>query len=124
VDSVLNPSRAYIGSSHDIVRRRHQHLNGSGATAAAGLTVSLPLLTTKVVGCMKTRELLETLANMRLMGIANVKGAQFLSDSLQDYRSAFKAIVHQYDLCAKCGGEGHYISACTKADFIRWTEPF
>ena len=59
-------------------------------------------------------ELEETLENMYLYGINNVRGSMFTKFTLsrEDKIKAAQLYCEMYDLCRKCGSDKHYIYNC------------
>jgi hypothetical protein len=110
------PHQVYVGYSDDIERRLEQH-------ASAGFKHRLPLLSTERRG--RGREVLETLCNMKALGITNVRGAHHLRFRyLNEKRAAFREICQEFRLCFHCGQTGHVAPNCDRPAFSAWDSGF
>ncbi len=81
-----------------------------------------PTLTLRQGLDLESWERNETLFRMKIHGVDNVRGWMFTSSVLSDddKDSAFRQICEKFDLCRKCGREGHFADSCyatTRADF-------
>jgi hypothetical protein len=110
-DSLNDDAREYVGHASDPTWRTRNHASCTGNTeAAAGFQYRRPLLTMVHETTGKKREKEETLRRMHVRGYGKVRGAQFVGAPGTSLRAAFEANCHEYDLCYKCGREGHYTS--------------
>ena len=110
----LSRDKYYIGKSNNIEKRifYHKQDNGSLWTKKYSVIERLSLLTDKTNS--KFWELEETLENMYLYGIDNVRGSMFSRIKLTNDEKikAAKLYCEMYDLCLNCGSKDHYISNC------------
>ena len=116
----------YIGKSNNIKRRIwcHENDNGSYWTKKYPPLSREPLLTNETNS--KFWELEETLENMKLHGINNVRGSMFTKMTLtrEDKIKAAQLYCEMYDLCRKCGSDAHFITNCSQIHMEPWVEKF
>ena len=123
----LSENKYYIGKSTDIDRRIwcHENDNGSYWTKKYHFLNREPLLTDNNNNS-KFWELEETLENICLYGINNVRGSMFTKMSLlrEDKIKAAQLYCEMYDLCRKCGSDSHFITHCNQKHMEPWVEQF
>tara|TARA_B110000027_G_C15930518_1_gene216713 strand:- start:72 stop:605 length:534 start_codon:yes stop_codon:yes gene_type:complete len=122
----LSDNKYYIGKSHEIERRIwcHLHDNGSAWTKKYNVIERLPLLT--YCKDSKLWELEETLENINLFGIDNVRGSMFsrIILSNEEKINAGQLYCEMYDLCIKCGSNKHYVKDCVSDCEKSWVDKF
>jgi predicted GIY-YIG superfamily endonuclease len=104
----------YVGKSENIVKRLKQHSDGVGAVCARGDVCRVPTMTIPISNDFEAWERSETLARMRYYGISRVRGWMYTSEYLDESQRehAFQQICEKFDLCRKCGCEGHFAAEC------------
>ena len=116
----------YIGKSDNIERRIWCHKNDYGSywTKKYPPISREPLITND--NNSKFWELEETLENMRIHGINNVRGSMFTKMTLtrDDKIKAAQLYCEMYDLCRRCGSDKHYITKCDQDHMESWVEKF
>ena len=122
----LQNDKIYIGKSNNIERRIwcHKNDNGSYWTKKHIFLKRLPLLTE--YSDSKFGELEETLENMYLHGIDNVRGSMFSRIILtnDDKIKAARLYCEMYDLCLNCGSNEHFITKCKNKIVEPWVNIF
>lgn len=118
----LEQGRVYVGSSRDVRRRVEQHVSGKGSAYTRVYKptgVLLPRLG-NVGGDGDAAERDETLRYMMLRGIPYVRGWKFAQVVMgpAEYDEAEANIRELFNLCRRCGYQGHFITHC-KANFDR-----
>ena len=114
----------YVGSSDDTVKRIAAHKAGHGCLVTQGRKVErLPLLSRQLCRDKLLRETIETFENMITYGINHVRGAGYASPSI-DTLDAKRQIMHQFNLCKRCGRQGHFASSCSLPWFDGWEKGF
>ena len=120
----------YVGKSNDIDTRIEDHAEGEGASciASAGAVQEVKVLTTGQQDDLESWERNETLLRMKQHGIDRVRGWMFTSEKLTEAEKecAFRQICEKFDLCRRCGREGHFADVCyaaTRADFSGDSNP-
>jgi len=118
----LEQGRVYVGSSKDVKRRVEQHLAGTGSAYTRVYKptgVLLPRLG-NVGGEGDAAERDETLRYMMLRGIPYVRGWKFVQVVMppSDFDEAEANIRELFNLCRRCGYQGHFVTQC-KANFDR-----
>ncbi len=115
---MLERGKYYVGKTKNIDARVAAHLNGEGAawTRRHHLIRRIRRVT-REEGSPHSIELAETIHLMRQVGIENVRGSQFSEIVLSDNKlyCADLMIRDAFDLCNKCGGEGHMVGQCRDA---------
>ena len=116
----------YVGKSADIDSRIKQHRSGVGAMCLNGeeFQVMPRLLTSGSVSDLESWERNETLQRMRANGIDNVRGWMYTSSgplSDDERQDVFRQICEKFDLCRRCGREGHFAHSCFAKSFDKWT---
>jgi predicted GIY-YIG superfamily endonuclease len=119
----LDQGRVYGGSSKDVQRRLQQHVAGSGSAYTRVYRptgVLLPRLG-NVKGDGDAAERDETLRYMMMRGVAYVRGWKFsqVVMSPADFEEAEANIRELFNLCRRCGYQGHFITQC-RASYDRW----
>jgi len=112
----LEQGRIYVGSSKDVKKRVAQHMSGTGSAYARAYKptgVLLPRLG-NVGGNGDAAERDETLRYMMLKGITNVRGWKFsqVAMSQTELAEAEANIRELFDLCRRCGCQGHFMMQC------------
>jgi len=126
----LHYNKYYIGKSNNINKRIwcHENNNGSFWTKKYSVLHREPLLTNynNDKNDYKLWELEETLENMYLYGINNVRGSMFTKFSLSREDKIIAALLYceMYDLCRKCGSDKHYIHNCNQNHLEPWVDKF
>ena len=108
-------SKYYVGkaAAHKVATIA-AHVSGHSAIDGCRVHVQR-LLSTREVG--KDRWEAETLAQMVVHGITNVKGDPRRATK----ENAYQRLCEVYGLCFKCGGDGHWMHVCDKPAFCNWT---
>jgi len=122
----LNDNKYYVGQSDDIPRRiwSHENFNGSGWTKRHKFQKRIQNLTKPQSTFW---ELWETLEQMKDKGIENVRGSMFTNPNVipqQDKIMAAQLYCEIYNLCRKCGRQGHFITSCSYTDVDEWVHQF
>jgi hypothetical protein len=122
----LEGGRVYVGSSKNVQRRLSQHAAGSGSAYTRlyrPTGVQLPRLG-NVEGDGDAAERDETLRYMMLRGVPFVRGWKFVRVDMppEEYDEAEANIRELFNLCRKCGYEGHFCTYC-RATFDRLGRP-
>ena len=109
----LKGGKYYVGESNDVRHRvwSHVNLNGSAWTRKYPVISRISTITEK----MNTFwELNETLEQMKLRGIDNVRGSMF--SNIQLTKGQKKTVASLYcekeNLCRKCGSHTHFEKQC------------
>jgi len=122
----LSDNKYYIGKSQNIERRIWCHLNDNGSVWTKNYNVidRMSLLT----DCKDSKlwELEETLENMNLYGIDNVRGSNFsqLILSNEEKIKAAQLYCEMYDLCISCGSNNHFVKDCVNDCEEPWVKNF
>lgn len=100
----------YVGKATDVQKRVRDHFQGKGAalTRADPPIDLLPLLDGR------GDELRETLAQMAVHGLNSVRGYRWVHRNLRqgDRRAIIEDMIEQFNLCRRCGRQGHFASQC------------
>lgn len=109
----LAHGRVYVGKSNDIEERLRQHRSGAGAACAKHFLRRVPPMTPPTAD-LESWERAETLARMHAHGISKVRGWMYTSPEMDhvEREHAFKQVCEKFDLCRRCGGDGHFVAAC------------
>jgi predicted GIY-YIG superfamily endonuclease len=112
----LASGRVYVGKSGNVGRRVGRHMSGGGAAFTKAFPPTgnrLPRLG-NVSGAGDAAERDETLRYMFLRGIRNVRGWRYTCVEMSDemFEDAERNIRELFDLCRRCGGGGHFMTAC------------
>ena len=109
----LDDGRYYVGKSHCVAGRLRQHAEGAGAACAKGYRRRVPPLTPRADD-FEAWERAETLARMRRHGVGRVRGWMYtapeMSEAQRDH--AYQQVCERFDLCRRCGREGHFAADC------------
>lgn len=112
----LAGGRVYVGKSGNVGRRVGQHLSGGGSafTKAFPPTGNLLPRLGNVRGNGDAAERDETLRYMFMRGARNVRGWRYTCVELSDemLEDAERNIRELFDLCRRCGGGNHFMTAC------------
>tara|TARA_A100001015_G_scaffold290663_1_gene363965 strand:+ start:43 stop:579 length:537 start_codon:yes stop_codon:yes gene_type:complete len=123
---LLKDDKIYIGKSNNIENRINSHMNNDGSawTKKYNYVKRLPTITNKSDSLFW--ELEETLENIYLFGIDNVRGSMFCQITLSraDKIKAAQLYCEMYDLCKRCGSDNHYITSCTQNQVEPWVHKF
>jgi hypothetical protein len=121
----LANNKIYVGSSNDIKKRiwYHEQDNGSAWTKKYHFVKQLKPLTSSDSPFW---ELEETLENMHLYGIDNVRGSMFTKIYLnrKDKILAAQLYCEMYNLCRKCGSSQHFVTYCRSNKVEPWVHKF
>ena len=113
----LPGGRYYVGKSGDIPERLRQHASGEGSACAKGFIRRAPVITPRTAD-LESWERAETLARMRRHGNGRVRGwlytAPELGPAMREH--AFQQVCERFDLCRRCGEEGHFVTQCRNGD--------
>lgn len=111
----LENNKVYVGKSVDITRRLQEHSNHEGSvfTKRYKPLGVLPRLG-NVQGLGDAAERDETLKYMYMRGVENVRGWKYVNINLskQESDEAESNIREMFDLCRKCGLQGHFVAQC------------
>tara|TARA_B100000408_G_C10177044_1_gene173098 strand:+ start:37 stop:579 length:543 start_codon:yes stop_codon:yes gene_type:complete len=122
----LYDNKYYIGKSNNINKRiwRHSNDNGSAWTKKYNVIDRMSLLT----DCKDSKlwELEETLENMCIFGIENVRGSMFSKTILSNEEKikAAQLYCEMYDLCILCGSDKHFVKDCVNDCVKPWVDKF
>ena len=123
----LNGGGFYVGKSENVQARVQQHVAGAGSSrycvARGGVKRVLSTLTPAQEN-LAGWEQSETLAQMRLRGVDNVRGFEWTTQVLKptDYQTIRTLQLGTADLCRKCGGDGHFAAQCGKRRKQAWLQ--
>ena len=123
--ALQDPSgRIYVGKSNDRALRIQQHRDGQGTLFLSGALTEIPLSTTGSPNDLESWERNETLSQMYLKGIDNVRGWIFTSLTLPPIqkRQAYLQVCEKFDLCRKCGRHTHFAYECRAKSVAYWAE--
>lgn len=112
---MLEGGKYYVGKTKNIEARVLAHKSGEGAAwTKRHHPIRRIRRVTREEGSPHSIELAETIHLMRQVGIENVRGSQFSEVVLTDQKlyCANLMIRDAFDLCNKCGGEGHMVGQC------------
>lgn len=122
----LESNKYYVGQSNNINKRLWVHENGGGSSWTKKYSmVSREGTITKIQSYFW--ELSETLEQMAIHGIDNVRGSMFTNPnnlSRKDKIYAAQLFCEMKDLCRKCGKDNHYISSCNSKSKASWVSNF
>jgi hypothetical protein len=112
----LAGGRVYVGKSGNVGRRVGRHMSGGGSafTKAFPPTGNILPRLGNVSGAGDAAERDETLRYMFLRGIRNVRGWRYTCVEMSDemFEDAERNIRELFDLCRRCGGGNHFMTAC------------
>ena len=116
--------RIYIGKSNDKAARIRQHQNGQGTAFLSTPMAEIPLSTGGRLEDLESWERNETLNQMYLKGIDQVRGWMFASPTLSPIqkRQAYQQVCEKFDLCRKCGRHTHFAHECRAKSVAYWAE--
>lgn len=116
--------RIYVGKSNDRAARIRQHQAGQGTAFLSGPLTELPLSTLGSQHDLESWERNETLSQMHLKGIDQVRGWMFAAQTLPpiDRRQAYQQVCEKFDLCRKCGRHTHFANECRARSVALWAE--
>jgi hypothetical protein len=121
----LREGKYYVGESVDVRKRMwsHVNLNGAAWTRKYAMIERLPTISPKMTAFW---ELNETLEQMKLRGIDNVRGSMFSNIRLtQDQRQvAVSLYCEKENLCRKCGSHAHLEPRCEQISETSWMSDF
>ncbi len=122
----LAEGRVYVGRTSCLDRRMSQHLAGRGSSftqAYPPTGVLLPRLG-RVTGSAEAAERDETLRYMFLRGVGMVRGWKYtrVEMSAEEEQDAEANIRELFDLCRRCGLQGHFVGQC-RSGFDRFGRP-
>ena len=116
--------RIYIGKSNDKAARIRQHHNGQGTGFLSSPMAEIPLSTGGRLEDLESWERNETLNQMYLKGITQVRGWMFASPTLSPIQKhqAYQQVCEKFDLCRKCGRHTHFANECRAKSMAYWAE--
>ena len=122
----LDHGKYYVGESINIRQRIWAHKNGDGSgwTKNHGFIKQIKTITDPQTSFW---ELSETLEQMNLYGINNVRGSMFTNPySLSEGEKIMAAQLYceKYNLCRRCGDPGHFINRCQNDSVAPWVSNF
>lgn len=114
----------YVGKSVDRAKRIRQHRSGQGTSFLSGEINEIPLSTIGSIHDLESWERNETLSQMYLKGIDQVRGWMFSSPTLSPIqkRQAYQQVCEKFDLCRKCGRHTHFANECRARSLAFWAE--
>ena len=121
----LKGGKYYVGESNNVRHRvwSHVNLNGSAWTRKHPVVSRISTITGKMNAFW---ELNETLEQMKLRGIDNVRGSMF--SNIQLTKGQRKTVASLYcekeNLCRKCGSHAHFEDRCGQIQKASWMEDF
>ena len=121
----LTGGKYYVGESDDVRHRvwSHVNLNGSAWTRKHPVVSRISTITEKMNAFW---ELNETLEQMKLRGIDNVRGSMF--SNIQLTKGQRKTVASLYcekeNLCRKCGSHTHFEDRCEEVHKASWMQDF
>ena len=108
----LKHGKYYVGKTHDLERRKEQHINGT----ACSWTKKHPLISVEQIipNASDFDEDKYTKEYMHKFGIDNVRGGSYVTEELDElqYYSVQKEIWVAKNLCTQCGRSGHFVKDC------------
>ena len=116
----------YVGESNDVKRRIWLHENGNGSAWTKKYNV-IEQQNTITKKQKHLWELSETLQQIALHGINNVRGSMFTNPnflSKQEKIMAAQLFCEMNNFCRKCGKSGHFITSCHSNDKADWVSNF
>jgi len=122
---LLEKDKIYVGRSIDIKKRINSHKKSSGSS----WTKKYPYvkrLDTITNNNTLFSELEETIKNMALYGINNVRGSMFRKINLTRTEKIYAAQLYceMYNLCSRCGSNEHFIGNCKQNHVEPWVHKF
>ena len=122
----LENDKYYVGRTNDINKRIYSHVKGQGSIWTRKHKFIDRMSTITYSSDSPFWELEETLENMYVYGIDNVRGSMFTKMTLtrEDKIKAAQLYCEMYDLCRKCGSDAHYITNCSQIHMEPWVEKF
>ena len=122
----LEQQKYYVGESFNVNKRIQSHINngGSGWTRKYKVICSEKTITNPQDTLW---ELSETLEQMNIHGIDNVRGSMFTKPfnlTKQEKIMAAQLYCEKYNLCRKCGEPGHFINQCNNHTVAPWVNKF
>ena len=122
----LEHGKYYVGESTNIKQRMWAHENGNGS----GWTRNYKFVT-QIKPLTKPQdsfwELSETLEQMNVYGINNVRGSMFTKPfelSKEEKVMAAQLYCEKHNLCRNCGEPGHFINQCKNETVAPWVKQF
>jgi len=121
----LSNDKIYVGRTNDINKRIYNHMNGNGSAWTRKYKY-LDRLSTITYSDSPFWELEETLENMYVYGVDNVRGSMFTKINLtrKDKIEAAQLYCEMYNLCRRCGSSDHYITNCKSNEVEPWVKKF
>ena len=121
----LVKGKYYVGESVDVRHRvwSHVNLNGSAWTKKYNVIKRIPTITSQMNDFW---ELNETLEQMKLRGIDNVRGSMFSNIQMSQGQRvlASQLLCEKDDLCRKCGSHAHFEKHCNQTNKSSWMQDF
>ena len=121
----LKEGKYYVGESINVRKRvwTHVNLNGAAWTRQYGVIGRIPTISPQMGALW---ELNETLEQMRLRGIDNVRGSMFSNIRLtQDQRKVAASLYcEKENLCRQCGSHTHFEAQCEQSSKTPWMGDF
>ena len=116
--------RIYVGKSNNKTQRIKQHQDGQGTSFLTPPLTELTLQTLPIPNDLESWERNETLTQMYLKGIDQVRGWMFASASLSPIqkRQAYNQVCEKFDLCRKCGRHTNFANECKARSMAYWAE--
>tara|TARA_B100002051_G_C16719267_1_gene631339 strand:- start:175 stop:732 length:558 start_codon:yes stop_codon:yes gene_type:complete len=122
----LENQKYYVGESSNIRQRIWAHENGGGSAWSKKYKYIRPIkLITKPQDSFW--ELSETLEQMYVHGINNVRGSMFTKPfelSKEEKIMAAQLYCEKHNLCRNCGEPGHFINQCKNEKVAPWVKQF
>ena len=111
----LVKGKYYVGESRDVRHRIWSHVNHNGSvwTRKYGVIKRIPTLTKEIDTFW---ELNETLEQMKIHGINNVRGSMFSNNQLSTTQRllATQLYCEKESLCRNCGSYSHFENKCNQ----------
>lgn len=116
--------RIYVGKSNNKALRIKQHQDGQGTPFLVPPLTEIQLQTLSIPNDLESWLRNETLTQMYLKGIDQVRGWMFTAPALPPIQrhQAYLQVCEKFDLCRKCGRHTHLTIDCRARSVAYWAE--